>query len=140
MYEKKLYYIVNNVLPLYLDIIIGKRACRFPGDPNNGRVTPVKFLYELGDRILIQVSYCDNPLNFIYCYSNIQKKSQLILNHKYFTISVQSRLRQHGKATNTMHGYWKMVRYNANMFQLCLTLIMFYNIISWTSWALSKRN
>jgi len=31
-----------------------KRACRFPGDPKNGRVTPVKFLYELGDRILIQ--------------------------------------------------------------------------------------
>ena len=67
MYVMKLYYIVNNVLPLYLDIIIGKRACRFPGDPNNGRVTPVKFLYELGDRILIQVSYCDNPSNFIYC-------------------------------------------------------------------------
>merc|ERR1740129_637250 len=33
-----------------------KRACRFPGDPKNGRITPVKFLYEVGDRILIQ---CD---------------------------------------------------------------------------------
>lgn len=33
-----------------------KRACRFPGDPAHGRVTPVKFLYEVGDRILIQ---CD---------------------------------------------------------------------------------
>ena len=48
-------------------LIIGKRACRFPGDPNNGRVTPVKFLYELGDRILIQVSYRNSPSNFIYC-------------------------------------------------------------------------
>ena len=36
--------------------ISGKRACRFPGDPKNGRITPVKFLYEVGDRILIQ---CD---------------------------------------------------------------------------------
>ena len=32
----------------------GKRACRFPGDPSHGRITPVKFLYEVGDRILIQ--------------------------------------------------------------------------------------
>ncbi len=31
-----------------------KRACRFPGDPAHGRVTPVKFLYEIGDRILVQ--------------------------------------------------------------------------------------
>jgi len=27
---------------------------RFPGDPKDGRITPVKFLYEVGDRILIQ--------------------------------------------------------------------------------------
>ena len=67
MHAKKVHYVVNNVLPLYFDIIIGKRACRFPGDPNNGRVTPVKFLYELGDRILIQVSYRNSPSNFIYC-------------------------------------------------------------------------
>ena len=66
MYSRKLYYLVNNTSPFYLDIIIGKRACRFPGDPNNGRVTPVKFLYELGDRILIQVSYCDYSLNLLY--------------------------------------------------------------------------
>lgn len=31
-----------------------KKACRYPGDPKNGRITPVKFLYEVGDRILIQ--------------------------------------------------------------------------------------
>ena len=37
-------------------IPIGKSACRFPGDPAHGRVTPVKFLYEIGDRILVQ---CD---------------------------------------------------------------------------------
>lgn len=33
---------------------LGKKACRYPGDPKNGRITPVKFLYEVGDRILIQ--------------------------------------------------------------------------------------
>ena len=49
----------------------------------------------------------------------------MILNHYHFDISVQSRLCQHGKATNTMHGYRKMVRYNANLLQLCLTLICF---------------
>ncbi|TRY73779.1 hypothetical protein TCAL_16894 [Tigriopus californicus] len=32
----------------------GKRACRFPGDPVHGRITPVKFLYEIGDKILVQ--------------------------------------------------------------------------------------
>ena len=58
----------SGVLSPFHYIIIGKRACRFPGDPNNGRVTPVKFLYELGDRILIQVSYCNNPSNIIYGY------------------------------------------------------------------------
>lgn len=31
-----------------------KRACRFPGDPVHGRITPVKFLYEIGDKILVQ--------------------------------------------------------------------------------------
>ncbi|XP_040563745.2 locomotion-related protein Hikaru genki [Lepeophtheirus salmonis] len=31
-----------------------KRACRFPGDPMNGRIMPVKFLYEIGDKILIE--------------------------------------------------------------------------------------
>ena len=51
------YYFSRN----YFDT--GKRACRFPGDPKNGRVTPVKFLYELGDRILIQV-------NLAIIYSN----------------------------------------------------------------------
>ena len=75
MHAKKVYYVVNNVLPLYFDIIIGKRACRFPGDPNNGRVTPVKFLYELGDRILIQVSHCNSPSNLIYCCFVVQEQS-----------------------------------------------------------------
>ena len=55
------YYNICNFLEFPLIIIswnfdTGKRACRFPGDPKNGRVTPVKFLYELGDRILIQVN------------------------------------------------------------------------------------
>ena len=35
--------------------LAGKRACRFPGNPPHGRVAPVKFLYEIGDRIIVQV-------------------------------------------------------------------------------------
>ena len=34
--------------------LAGKRACRFPGNPPHGRVAPVKFLYEIGDRIVVQ--------------------------------------------------------------------------------------
>ena len=30
-----------------------KRACRFPGDPRHGRVSPVKFMYEIGDRVMV---------------------------------------------------------------------------------------
>ncbi len=40
-----------------------KRACRFPGDPGHGRITPVKFLYEIGDRILVQCNPGEKQTN-----------------------------------------------------------------------------
>ena len=79
-------YKTNEYLNLYLNIHvfifinflkIGKRACRFPGDPKNGRVTPVKFLYELGDRILIQVSIHLYSLNlYKLMYNGLYSKQK----------------------------------------------------------------
>ena len=48
------HYNRNYLFKQFCFFLTGKRACRFPGDPSHGRITPVKFLYEVGDRILIQ--------------------------------------------------------------------------------------
>ena len=63
---------VSVILKIWFLSILGKKACRYPGDPKNGRITPVKFLYEVGDRILIQceAGHINTGKQKLQCMSN----------------------------------------------------------------------
>ena len=48
--------------------MIGRRACRYPGAPAGGVITPVKFVYSVGDQITV---ICDQGL-FVTGSSSVQ--------------------------------------------------------------------
>jgi len=80
-----------------------KRACRFPGDPRRGRLTPVKFLYEIGDRVLVQ---CKPGKEEVAAWSHLGHAVPLF------------RLRQRRAAEAAVHGGRPVVGQGAGLHQL----------------------
>merc|ERR1711953_1141694 len=88
-----------------------KRACRFPGDPNHGRITPVKFLYEVGDRILVQ------------CRSHQYWKTKATVYAKWILVGSNAYLPQLSKLKNGRF-YPPYHNYSTTIFQYKMGILM----------------